>query len=63
MCFWVQSVFFVQGPKVMANDLELKIHKEIQMKLLKIHKTKEKIENIVSKGNSQKKCFEGERLS
>jgi hypothetical protein len=36
----------------MANDLELKIHKEIQMKLLKTHKTKEKIENFVSEGNS-----------
>jgi len=31
---------FGQDPKVMANDLELKIHKEIQMKLLRAHKTK-----------------------
>jgi len=34
------SFFFWQGPKVMGNDLELEIHKGIQMKLLKTHKTK-----------------------
>jgi hypothetical protein len=36
------NFFFVQGPKVMANDLELKIHKEIQMKLLKPIKQRRK---------------------